>query len=70
LDVWFHPRNPNDPPGGGHYFVHGNVLKLIPANPDTVRWSYYRGVLTFKIIDVSDDFARFTYTIHPWRKIN
>jgi TRAP-type C4-dicarboxylate transport system substrate-binding protein len=69
-DVWFHPRLANQPPGGGHYTVHGNVVKLVPANPDTVRWSYYRGVLTFTIIDVSDAFARFTYTVHPWRKVN
>jgi hypothetical protein len=34
-----------------------------------LRWSYYRGRLTFKVADVPDVMARFTYTVHAWRKV-
>lgn len=69
LDVWFHPRQADNPPGGGRYIVRGDTVKLTPAGPDTVKWSYFRGQLTFQIVSVPDSFAQFTYTAHPWRKI-
>ena len=68
-DVWLHPRRADQPPGEGHYTVRGDVITLVPANPDVLRWSYYRGLLTFKVISDPDAFGSFTYTVHPWRKI-
>ena len=68
-DVWFHPRRTDQPPGGGRYTVRGNVVTLTPANPDVLRWSYYRGLLTFRVISDPDAFGRFTYTVHAWRRI-
>jgi hypothetical protein len=67
-DVWFHPTQPNQEPLNGHYIVKGNTLRLIPT-PDSVRWSYANGRLTFSIIKVPDPPARLTYTAHPWQKI-
>lgn len=68
-DVWFHPRRPDQPPAGGHYSVRGSVITLTPANPDVLHWSYDRGQLTFRVVSDPDRFGRFTYTVHPWRKI-
>lgn len=68
-DVWFHPRRDDQPPAGGRYVVHGNELTLLPVH-DVVRWSYYRGQLTFRIVDVADAFGRFTYTVHAWRRVS
>jgi hypothetical protein len=68
-DVWFHPRRADQPPGGGKYTVRGDTLTLTPAGPDVVKWSYFQGQLTFRIVSVPDAFAQFTYTAHPWRKI-
>jgi hypothetical protein len=67
-DVWFHPRRSDQPPGEGDYVVHGHELTLLPPR-DVVRWSYYRDQLTFRIVDVSDAFARFVYTVHAWRRV-
>jgi hypothetical protein len=67
-DVWFHPTQPNQEPLNGHYIVKGNALRLIPT-PDSVRWSYANGRLTFAIIKVPDPLARLVYTAHPWQKI-
>jgi hypothetical protein len=69
LDVWFHPRRADQPPAGGTYTVHGDTLTLTPAGPDVLKWSYFRGQLTFRIVNVPDAFGQFTYTAHPWRKI-
>ena len=68
-DVWFHPRRGDQPPAGGRYAVHGQELTLLPVR-DVVRWSYFRGQLRFRIVDVADSFGRFTYTVHPWRRIS
>jgi len=67
-DVWFHPRRADQAPAGGHFAVKGNVLRLL-GTPDSVRWSYSLGLLTLRPVSVPDAFARFTYTVHPWRKI-
>jgi TRAP-type C4-dicarboxylate transport system substrate-binding protein len=69
LDVWFNPRRPDQPPAGGKYTVRGDTLTLTPAGPDVLKWSYFRGQLTFRIVNVPDAFGQFTYTAHPWRKI-
>ena len=68
-DLWFHPRRADQPPASGRYTVRGNVVTLTPANPDVLRWSYYRGLLTFQVISDPDAFGSFTYTVHPWRRI-
>lgn len=68
-DVWFHPSRADQAAGEGRYTVRGDVLTLTPANPDVLRWSYYRGRLTFTVISDPDAFGSFTYTVHPWRKI-
>lgn len=33
------------------------------------KWSYYRGELTFEIVEVADAGSRVIYTAHPWRRI-
>ena len=38
-------------------------------NPEIVRWSYYDGQLTFRIVSVGDPEGRIIYTVHPWRKV-
>jgi hypothetical protein len=67
-DVWFHPRRTDQPSAGGRYVNRGGELTLLPVH-DVLRWSYYRNQLTFRIVSVPDGFARFTYTVHPWRRI-
>ena len=67
-DVWFAPTRSDQPPAQGRFVVRGDLLTLEPVH-DVLRWSYYRGQLTFRVVDVTDPFARFTYTVHPWRKI-
>ena len=67
-DVWFHPRRADQPPARGRYVINDHELTLLPVR-DVVRWSYFRGQLTFRIVEVADSFARFTYTVHPWRRI-
>ena len=37
--------------------------------PETVRWSYFDGLLRFTIVDVFDHGSRVLYSAHPWRKI-
>jgi hypothetical protein len=71
------PRAP-DTSGGGRLVVRGDQVTFITENPpgavpfrvrDVLRWSYFRGLLTFRIIGVLDGGARVSYTAHPWRKI-
>ena len=40
------------------------------VTPETVRWSYYDGQLTFAIVNVQDLSSRVIYTAHPWRKVS
>jgi C4-dicarboxylate-binding protein DctP len=68
-DVWLRPRRSDQPPGGGHYRVDGDQVTLTPANPDVLKWSYFRGLLRFQIVMDSDALGRLTYTAHPWRKV-
>jgi hypothetical protein len=37
-------------------------------SPETVRWSFYQGTLTFTVISVEDQGSRLIYA-QPWRKI-
>jgi TRAP-type C4-dicarboxylate transport system substrate-binding protein len=59
----------------GHYVVKGDEVTFYwnPSptgnlTPETVRWSYFDGQLTFAIVDVADTASRVIYTAHPWRK--
>jgi hypothetical protein len=58
----------------GRYVVNCNVLTIYwnraaHLTPETVRWSYYKGQLSFEIIHTEDSAAPAMYTAHPWRKI-
>ena len=35
---------------------------------ETVRWSYYRGELSFEIVSVTDPDSVVFYTAHPWHR--
>lgn len=71
------PRRSYQPPAGGRYQVRDQEVTFILDYPpegkgtrDVVRWSYFRGELTFQAVDVADRGARLGYTAHPWRKIS
>jgi len=69
------PTRPTQPPGYGTYTVRGDEVTFVFRSPnqmpgvrETVRWSYYRGELTFKIVSVADSAGVVFYTAHPWRR--
>jgi len=64
------------PPFSGRVIVRGDEVTFAIEQPpdangvrETVKWSYYRGKLTFRIVDVAASGGRVIYTAHPWRKI-
>jgi TRAP-type C4-dicarboxylate transport system substrate-binding protein len=64
------------PPFEGRLLVHGDrVTFAIESPPDskgereTLKWSYFRGKLTFQVVDVPDAGSRAIYTAHPWRRV-
>jgi Bacterial extracellular solute-binding protein, family 7 len=77
------PTNPHQPRTatngyydyGGHYVVNGNDVTFFWDRralllPETLRWSYYNGQLSFSIIHVEGDSAGVVqYIDHPWRKV-
>lgn len=81
---WYQTQTPNYPdqgPFSGTYTVHGDevVFVMLRAGvhgensvtaPETVRWSYFDGLLRFTIVDVADHGSRVLYSAHPWRKIH
>ena len=69
------PVQADQPFGRGRYVVHGDEVTFIwdaymGLTPETVRWSYYDGQLTFAIVNVQDLGSRVIYTAHPWRKVS
>ena len=58
----------------GRYYIKGDEVTFnspgLDDNPETVRWSYYDGQLTFTIVNVQDAVGRIIYTAHPWRKLS
>jgi TRAP-type C4-dicarboxylate transport system substrate-binding protein len=69
------PVQADQPFGRGRYVVHGDEVTFIwdaymGLTPETVRWSYYDGQLTFAIVNVQDTASRVIYTAHPWRKVS
>jgi len=82
--TWYQTQKPNYPdqgPFNGTYSVHGDQLTFVmlhagPPNhpndidaPETVQWSYFRGMLTMRNLIVADSGSRVLYAAHPWRKI-
>ena len=68
------PDYPDQPFGRGRYVVKGDEVTFIwdlymGLTPETVRWSYFNGQLTFSIVHVQDTASRITYIAHPWRKV-
>ncbi len=67
------PALPAQPPCDGTYGVDGDLLRIAWTDacgiaPETTRWSYLDGQLTFAVVDVPDSASRVIYTAHPWRK--
>ena len=69
-ELWFDPTNASQPRAGGPYAVKGDALTLGPGTLNyRLKWSYFGGLLTFKIIDVPDSLGDFLFTVNPWRKV-
>ena len=70
-DVWTRPLNPEQPPASGPFTVHGDLVTMGPSDVDFVmRWSYFRGYLTLRIVNVPDQLGDFIFPTNPWRKIS
>lgn len=74
------PNPPGQGPYSGTYEIHGDeiVFTMLKAGvngenavaaPETLKLSYYRGELRFRIVTVTDPAAVVLYTAHPWRKV-
>jgi TRAP-type C4-dicarboxylate transport system substrate-binding protein len=68
------PDYPDQGPIYGHYVVHGDEVTFIwnaasGLTPEKLRWSYFRGQLTFGIISVQDSTGQVQYVAHPWHKV-
>jgi TRAP-type transport system periplasmic protein len=64
------------PPFSGRYVVSGDEITFVIQEPpenrgtrETVKWTYYRGELTLRIVSVADSGSRAIYRSHPWRRI-
>jgi TRAP-type C4-dicarboxylate transport system substrate-binding protein len=71
-----HWKTNEDPPFGGRLIVRGDEVTFAIDQPadaaggrETLQWSFYRGQLTFKVVDVQGPGSRVIYTAHPWRRI-
>jgi hypothetical protein len=69
------PDYPDQGPIYGHYVLHGDEVTFIwnaasGLTPEKLRWSYFRGQLTFSIISVQDPTGQVQYVAHPWRKVS
>jgi TRAP-type transport system periplasmic protein len=66
------PGYPDQPSVRGRYNVKGDDVTFsspdLDDNPETVRWSYYDGQLTFGIVTVQDIAGIVIYTAHPWTR--
>jgi TRAP-type transport system periplasmic protein len=74
---WQKPDFGTEPVASGTYEVDGDLTTFrfikpvgntIP--PFTLRWSYYKGRLTWQPVDVSDLGLRIIYGAHPWKKVD
>jgi hypothetical protein len=87
---WYQIQTPNYPdqgPFSGIYRIHGDRVTFVMlkagahgqnsvSGPETVRWSYFDGRLTFHTVtpedpgvSVADPDSRVIYFAHPWRKV-
>lgn len=69
------PDYPDQGPIYGNYVVHGDEVTFFwnataGLTPETVRWSYFKGQLTFTVISVQDTAGRVMYSAHPWHKVS
>jgi hypothetical protein len=69
------PDYPDQGPVRGRYQVVGDTVTFTfepqaRLTPETVRWSYYQGQLTFQIVSVQDPGGLVYYTAHPWRRVS
>lgn len=39
------------------------------TTPETLKWSFYRDELRFRVVTVGDSSSVVLYTAHPWRKV-
>lgn len=70
LDVWSKPSSPQHPAVWHEYAVFGDILTGGPVpGPNSLKWSYFRGQLTFTVYDPLNPLTDFSYTVNPWRKI-
>ena len=71
------PTRADQPPGYGIYTVRGDLSdvrlpvprQIFAAYSETVRWSYYRGELSFEIVSVADPDGVVFYRAHPWHRV-
>lgn len=68
------PTYTDQPPCDGTYETSGDLVRFTWASacgvaPETVRWSYLDGTLTFEVVDVADNAGKVIYTAHPWRRV-
>jgi TRAP-type C4-dicarboxylate transport system substrate-binding protein len=59
---------------GGSYRVKGDLVTFtwVPKTdvpPFTMRWSYYKGQLTWEPVDVADLGTKIIFAAHPWKKV-
>lgn len=73
---WRHWEKPayGVPVVGGTYRIKGDLVTFtwVPENeipPFTMRWSYYKGQLTWEPVDVGDLGLKIIFAAHPWKKI-
>ena len=73
---WRHWEKPDYgvPVVGGTYRVTGDLVRFtwVPENeipPFTMRWSYYKGELTWDPVDVSDAGLKVLFAGRPWEKV-
>jgi TRAP-type C4-dicarboxylate transport system substrate-binding protein len=73
---WRHWEKPayGVPLVGGTYRVKGDLVTFtwVPENeipPFTMRWSYYKGQLTWEPVDVGDLGLKIIFAAHPWKKV-
>ena len=68
------PDYPDAGKGGGPFDLDADVVTFRETRagglpPQTARWSYFQGRLSFEALDVSDAGLRVILTAHPWRKV-
>jgi TRAP-type C4-dicarboxylate transport system substrate-binding protein len=74
------PNFPDQGPFNGTYEIHGDEVVFTTLKtgvngenavtaPETLKWSFYRGELRFRIVAVADPAGVVLYTAHPWRKV-